>query len=359
MAVDMNRLIQEQLIQKRRQLREAGAQAAQKRELERLLNEVDAALERIDQGTYGLCQVCHEPIETERLIADPLTQFCLDHLTPTQQRALEADLRLARQIQAKLLPEHDLAHGDWEASYHYEPAGLVSGDYCDLIPAENGVLYFILGDVSGKGIAASMLMAHLHAMFRSLTAFNLPLEKVVEQASRVFCESTLPTHYATLVVGKAGPSGEVEISNAGHPPGLWVREAGIEPIAATGLPLGAFCDERFSVRTLSVDAGDVLFFYSDGLSETRNEAGAEFGQDRISERVRMSFGLSSSGLVKACLEDLSAFRGRASRQDDLTVMSLRRRPHPEVQPRGRTAARFRSTLTDRPRRKLGKTKRAS
>lgn len=325
MAVDMNRMLQNQLLEKRRQLQKAAPYAVQKRDLERLLKEVDAALERIDQGTYGLCQVCHEPIETERLIADPLLQFCLDHLTPTQQRALEADLRLARQIQTKLLPKHDVAHGGWEVSYHYEPAGLVSGDYCDLIPAEKGVLYFILGDVSGKGIAASMLMAHLHAMFRSLTAFDLPLDKVVEQASRVFCESTLPTHYATLVCGKAGPSGEVEISNAGHPPGLWVREGGIEPIAATGLPLGAFCDEHFGARKLSVGAGDVLFFYSDGLSEARNEAGVEYGPGRISERVKLSSGLSPSGLVKACLEDLSAFRGRASRQDDLTIMSLRRR----------------------------------
>ena len=107
----------------------------------------------------------------------------LDRLISSQKRALEADLKLARQIQEKLLPEHDLAHGDWEISHYYELAGLVSGDYCDLIPACEGVLYFILGDVSGKGIAASMLMAHLHAMFRSLMTFNLPLAGIVEQAS--------------------------------------------------------------------------------------------------------------------------------------------------------------------------------
>ena len=325
MAIDMNVMIQKQLLDKRRQLQEVAAYTIQKTELERLLEEVDSALERMDKGTFGLCKVCHEPIETERLIVDPLLQFCLDHLTPSQRRALEADLNLARQIQENLLPERDLTHGDWEVSYHYEPAGLVSGDYCDLIPAGKGVLYFILGDVSGKGIAASMLMAHLHAMFRSLTTFNLPLDKIVEQASRVFCESTLPTHYATLVCGKAGPSGEIEISNAGHPPGLWVRKGGIEAIAATGLPLGAFCDEQFSVKKLSVNSGDVLFFYSDGLSETRNEAGVEYGPGRISERVRMSSRLSSSGIIKSCLDDLSAFRGHASHQDDLTIMSLRRR----------------------------------
>jgi serine phosphatase RsbU (regulator of sigma subunit) len=76
----------------------------------------------------------------------------------------------------------------------------------------------------------------------------LPLAEIVEQASRVFCESTLPAHYATLVCGKAGPSGEVEISNAGHPPGLWVQKGEIESIAAIGLPLGAFCDDLFAFR---------------------------------------------------------------------------------------------------------------
>ena len=183
MSTEMNHIMRHQLLDKRRQLEEVAAYAIQKNEIERLLKEVDSALERIDKGSFGLCKVCHEPIEIERLIADPLLQFCLAHLTSSQQRALEADLKLARQIQEKLLPEHDLAHKDWEVSYHYEPAGLVSGDYCDLIPAGEGVLYFILGDVSGKGIAASMLMAHLHAMFRSLMTFNLPLAGIVEQAS--------------------------------------------------------------------------------------------------------------------------------------------------------------------------------
>jgi sigma-B regulation protein RsbU (phosphoserine phosphatase) len=324
-STEMNHIMRHQLLDKRRQLEEVAAYPIQKNEIERLLKEVDSALERMDKGSFGLCKVCHEPIEIERLIADPLLQFCLAHLTSSQQRALEADLKLARQIQEKLLPEHDLAHKDWEVSYHYEPAGLVSGDYCDLIPAGEGVLYFILGDVSGKGIAASMLMAHLHAMFRSLMTFNLPLAEIVEQASRVFCESTLPTHYATLVCGKAGPSGEVEISNAGHPPGIWVHKGKIESIAATGLPLGAFCDEHFSVKKLILDRGDVLFFYSDGLSEARSEAGVEYGEGRISERIKKNYLLSSSEIIKASLDDLFAFRGRASHQDDLTIMAIRRR----------------------------------
>ena len=324
MATDMNLMIRQQLLDKRRQLEEAGDYTGKKEEIMRLLRDVDSALKRMDKGSYGLCTVCHEPIETERLITDPLLQVCLDHLTSSQQRALEADLDLARQIQKKLLPKKDFADGGWEVSYHYEPAGLVSGDYCDLLPSTEGVLYFILGDVSGKGIAASMLMAHLHAMFRSLISFDLPLDKIMEQASRVFCESTLPTHYATLVFGKAGPSGEVEICNAGHPPGLWVQKDRVEPITSTGLPLGAFCDENFGAKRLKLNRDDILLFYSDGLSETRNEQGMEYGPSRISSIIKEAYLLSSSEIIKACLEDLVAFRGRAPRQDDLTIMAVRR-----------------------------------
>jgi sigma-B regulation protein RsbU (phosphoserine phosphatase) len=324
MATDMNGMMREQLLERRRKLEEATVSIPQKDELERLMKEVDSALERMDRGTYGLCEVCHEPIEVDALIADPLLQFCLGHLTQNQQRALEADLVLARQIQDQLLPEQGMRHEGWDVSYHFEPAGLVSGDYCDLIPADSGNFYFILGDVSGKGIAASLLMSHLHAMFRSLLGFHLPLEKIMEQASRVFCKATLPTHYATLICGNAGREGEVEVSNAGHPPALWVRGDAIESIAATGLPIGAFCEGQFGVKKITLNRGDVLLFYSDGLSEMRNKQGTEYGQERICESLKKCSRSSASDVVRACLEDLRVFRGGAALQDDMTIMAIRR-----------------------------------
>ena len=95
-------------------------------------------------------------------------RYCLDHLTQTERAELQRDLDLASEVQRNLLPQNGLCAGDWETSYHYAPLGAVSGDYCDLIPTD-GQLFFVLGDVSGKGVAASMLMAQLHALFRSLT----------------------------------------------------------------------------------------------------------------------------------------------------------------------------------------------
>src|SRR5262244_583386 len=171
-------VLREQLLERRGKLQTAS-HSHETVEVRRLLDEVDAALRRMDDGSYGLCDACHDPIEPERLLADPLTRLCLGDLTVDQQHALEDDLQLASQIQKGLLPSRDYKVDGWEIAYYYEPAGLVSGDYCDLISKPDQSLYFIVGDVSGKGVAASMLMAHLQAMFRTLTSINLPLGQLL------------------------------------------------------------------------------------------------------------------------------------------------------------------------------------
>lgn len=167
MATAEQSYLRTELEQRRERLHEAMHSPAADASFSELLKAVDAALSRLDQGIFGICETCHSSIETERLLTDPLVRFCLDHLTSTEQRALESDLSLAARIQRVLLPKADLAPAGWELCYHYQPANMVSGDYCDLFEMGNGLL-FMLGDVSGKGVAASMLMSHLHATFRTL-----------------------------------------------------------------------------------------------------------------------------------------------------------------------------------------------
>src|SRR5438309_5390308 len=128
---------------------------------------------------------------------------------------------------------------------------MVSGDYCDLFETDGGLL-LMLGDVSGKGVAASMLMSHLHATFRSLAEGGLPLDRLVEDANRIFCESTLAGQYATLVVGRAASDGSVEFISAGHLPVLHIHGAGTTARDSTGVPLGMFCNTRFPVHRLTL-----------------------------------------------------------------------------------------------------------
>ncbi|NIM18928.1 MAG: SpoIIE family protein phosphatase [Candidatus Latescibacteria bacterium] len=317
--------IRTQLIDRRWRLERAIDESKEDTRLVSLLQEVDLALDRVANGTYGMCKTCNEPIEEDVLVADPLVCFCLDHLDAEQQRALEHDLKLASRIQAALLPENGLKKGEWRVHYHYEPAGLVSGDYCDLVAFEgdDGGLLFVVGDVSGKGVAASMLMSHLHAVFHSLAAFDLPVNQLVERASRLLCESTMSSHFATLVCGRAGNDGTVEISNAGHLPPLLFHGDEVIRLEATGLPAGVLCKAPYSVRKVSLDRGDRLVLYTDGLSEATS-GDLEYGEERISQLALRHAGLSPEELVAAYVEDLNTFTSGSARQDDLTILVIQR-----------------------------------
>jgi sigma-B regulation protein RsbU (phosphoserine phosphatase) len=326
MATTEMNFLREQIEERRKRIEAALAGSPQGAGLRQLIEEVDAALERMNEGSYGICESCHDSIEKDRLLADPLVRYCLDHLTPEQQRALEKDLELAARIQRTLLPPPDLRVAGWEAHYRYQPAGPVSGDYCDLIPspADGGGLTFMVGDVSGKGVAASLLMSQLHAMFRSLTTAGVALSEIVALANRVFCESTMAGQYATLVCGRANRSGELEICSAGHCPPLVVRRGEIAQIQATGLPLGMFSDGKYAFQKTELEPGDTLFLYTDGLTEQPGRSGSEYGLERLTRLVSEQGALRPQALATHCLDDLKAFAAGTTKTDDLTVMVIRR-----------------------------------
>jgi sigma-B regulation protein RsbU (phosphoserine phosphatase) len=315
--------LREQLLDRRRKLETALVKFRESDRLRDLMQEVDAALDRLNDGEYGLCEVCHDPIEPDRLMADPVTRFCLDHLSPHEQLMLARDLEMAARIQAELVPKSDFAFGPWLVARHYEAAGPVSGDYCDLISDDDGSLYFMLGDVSGKGVAAAMIMTQLHATFRSLKSLGIPLTQIVERASRLLCESSLPTQYATLVCGKADPSGQLEICNAGHLPVLWMSGGKVSSLEATDLPVGMFGEQEFSSHAVRLHPGDSMLLYTDGLSEARDPRDAEYGIDRLAKLMGAGTLSSPQAMISGCLEDLKTFSGGAPKTDDLTIMAIR------------------------------------
>lgn len=182
----------------------------------------------------------------------------------------------------------------------------------------------MLGDVSGKGVAASMLMSHLHATFRSLAEASLPLDQMVEHANRIFCESTLAGQFATLIAGRASPNGAVEIVNAGHLPLLHLQGRGCTPKESTGVPLGMFCNTSFRVHQVSLDVGESLFLYTDGLTEARNQIGEEYGLGRVQRLAGRQCCADPKALIAGCLEDLSGFRAGVKQMDDLTLLAVMR-----------------------------------
>jgi phosphoserine phosphatase RsbU/P len=321
--------IREQLEKRRDELSEVVATAPPTVPAEYLLgllHDVESALHRLDDGTYGICTECHDTVEKDRLLADPLVTLCLDHLTSEEQRALERDLELAARVQRGLLPQTNLSHRDWNIHYQYKPAGMVSGDYCDLISpvAEDGDLVFLLGDVSGKGVAASLLMTHLHAMFRSLTGVGLPLDKLLEMANSVFCRSTIAGQYATLICGRAGRHGEIEIGSAGHLAALVVGRDGVRQVNSTGVPLGMFATSRYTIQCVRMERGDSLLLYTDGISEAVNSSGEEYGATRLSNIARLKHGWVPQELAAACMKDVQTHSGGSKQRDDQTLMVIHR-----------------------------------
>ena len=313
-----------QLTERKKKLETTIATQSEQQHLLDLLHEVDLALERIEAGTYGICEVCHTAIEEDRLLVDPLITVCLGDLNAKQQRALEDDLELANRIQMGLLPKNNFVKDGWEINYYYSPAGVVSGDYCDIITNENedGFL-FMLGDVTGKGVAASMLMTQMHAVFHSLTNLNFPLSDLLKHANRLFCESSINSHFMTLVCGRANKDGSIELSNAGHCLPIHVKNFEMITINSTSMPIGLFYTLDYSFNKVTLNKGESLVLYSDGLSEAFNGE-SEFGEDQIKKIVELNCRENSKQLIQALRDDLRNFMNGNSMKDDLTIMAITR-----------------------------------
>lgn len=320
-VVEFDSMLHEQLLDRRQRLRSARTQIEANDDFTRLLNEVDAALLKFENGSYGVCVGCHDTVEPERLMNDPLMTVCLGCLTEKQRASLEDDLQLAADIQRGFLPPSGKACEFWNVDYVYHPAGIVSGDYVDIIESGDE-FYFILGDVSGKGMAASLLMSNLHAIFHSLIPMELPLGDLMNRANRLLKESSLANQYATLVAGRANRRGEIEISNAGHLSPVLIKNGVKGELNHSGLPLGMFCDTEFSVNKVQLGAGDSLLLFTDGVTEALDAAGEEYGSCRLFEAIDGCSYQTTGDLIAGCLAHLDEFRGNTPRNDDLTMLAL-------------------------------------
>lgn len=314
-------MLYEQLRDRQQRLRDAQFDVPSA-DVSRLLSEVDAALVRYDKGTYGICEECHDPIEPERLVADPLIKLCLGDLTQKQLDDMQRDLELAAEIQKGLLPRSGFVTDRWQLDFAYQPAGVVSGDYVDFFE-QDGDLYFILGDVSGKGMAASILMSNLHAMFHALIPLGLELCDLISRANRLFAESTLANQYATLIVGKIDSQGHVEMCNAGHLPPIVVGGDKSFEMEPSGLPLGMFCDSNFVSSGIKLGPGETLLLFTDGVTEANDPSGTEFGTERLRTSINGSANGRPSEILQVCVDSVAAFRNGASRNDDLTMLALK------------------------------------
>jgi sigma-B regulation protein RsbU (phosphoserine phosphatase) len=180
-----------------------------------------------------------------------------------------------------------------------------------------------LGDASGKGIAASLMMARLHAIFHSLGSSRLPVQELIERVNRILCQHAAWSSYATLVCVRATSEGDIEVCNAGHCSPLVVGQDGIAPIESGGFPLGMFPEAPCSMIRKRLAKGDTLLLYTDGLTEARDRCDREYGTERLLRTVSEGSALPPQALVETCMQSVAAFRAGVPSSDDVTVLAMR------------------------------------
>lgn len=245
-----------------------------------------------------------------------------------ERRRLESELALARRIQVALLPETLPDLPGWEVHAANAPSRVVSGDYYLVVPRPGGKgAVFMVADVSGKGIAASLLTASLEALAAGPIEDDLPPEEICGRVSRRLFQRTPPEKYATAFVASLeGSTGVLRYTNAGHNAALLVRASGeTRWLGSTGAPLGLLPQASYGSGEVSLGPGDLLVLYTDGITEANNAADEEYGGERLQTVCRTYRDAPLPALQAAIERDLDVFVGGVPYADDRTIVMLRRR----------------------------------
>jgi sigma-B regulation protein RsbU (phosphoserine phosphatase) len=235
------------------------------------------------------------------------------------------ELAEGRAIQQRLLPDPNPPIAGWDAWLYSRPANDVGGDLIDCIRFNDGHHVLVLGDVSGKGLPAALLMVKLQATIRALCTEATPLADLGAQINRIFRRDGITRSFATLVVlDVRGDGGLVRLLNAGHTPPVVVRGGLPRATAKGSLALGLMADTGYTVTEEVLSEGDALLVYSDGINEARDAQGECFGNERLLARISERPQAGAEALGRAILNAVQDFIGEARPDDDQTLLVLRR-----------------------------------
>lgn len=253
-------------------------------------------------------------LETTRLREEALVKAKLD-----------AELRTAYTVQSRLLPAVLPQMEGYVFAGMNKPCRTVSGDYYDVVERPDGRIYFIIADVSGKGITAALVMASLATAFNIFTRTDPTPAALVRELNCTLAPKTSPTKFVTLVVGLLDPStGVVQFANAGHVPPLVVRESGVEQLTTTDLVIGLFTSANYREQSVTIGPGESLVLFTDGVTEAENESEEQLGLEPIVELLRTMRQSSAPELVQKIENHTRNFCGHAPAADDVTMLALTR-----------------------------------
>lgn len=294
------------------------------RDLERL----SAGVNRIAQGDYTARVEVRGGDEVARLAAafnHMAAEVETHQRTAVEQERIRRELELGRQIQSEMLPHAPLRVGDCVVTGLSIPAREVSGDFFNYFPLADGTIALIIGDVSGKGVGAALLMANLQAALRTRLVLGQDLARLATELDEEIDRSTPGPVYATLFLGVLDPTRRMlRWVNAGHNPQYVLRGDGrLERLESVGRPIGLLAGGGYAQVEVELQPGDLLFCYTDGCVDVENEAGDAFGNERLERLLLRAAGTPADEAIAVVRDAMSRFRGGAELQDDATLMATR------------------------------------
>jgi len=243
-----------------------------------------------------------------------------------QRQRMDQELSIARNVQQALLPRgfRDFPHA--VATGINLPCLTVGGDYFDVFPMSDGRTGFLIADVSGKGLGAALLSTMLQGALSAMT-IGVDPARLMEHLNCFLCEHADVERYATMFYGVLDSSGHLEFINAGHPPPLILRRGEIvEPFLETSFPVGLIPGAKYAASSVTLEPGDTLVLFSDGVSEAMSADGDEYGEERIVAIAHSRPGEGPNDVLQALFADVRVFTKGAPQSDDITALVLRYEP---------------------------------
>lgn len=291
------------------------------------LEVLNTAAVKAEEQTLGLCTVCKEYVEPSRLEVDYTASVCIDHYTEDQRRKLEKELELSQKVQKALLPQQIPDVKGLELAAFSQPARIVGGDYFDFFHFQDGSPGFVIADVMGKGVAASLLMATLQASLRILVTEEESPSDVIKRLNQIFCHNINLTKFVTIFLARYGQESKtLHYCNAGHNPPLLFRpnkQESVHWLNSTSAAIGLVEDFQFVGTKISLSSGDLLLLYTDGITEALNPMEEEFGMERLAETVMRNPNTSLGELLSVLRRSVQQFTNGRSLEDDTTILAAR------------------------------------
>src|SRR5580658_2349213 len=237
---------------------------------------------------------------------------------------MEQELSIAAEMQQALLPPRRREGPGFEAVGAMIPCRAIGGDFFDYLELPDGRVGFVLCDVSGKGPSAALMTAMIQGVFRAQAEDSHNPSTTLTRVNRVLARRAIASRYATGFYGVLAPDGRFTSSNAGHNPPIVVRHDGtVRRLEKGGTPLGLFAGSVFEEEDLTLEPGDTLVLFSDGLSEAENSSLEEFGDDRLIESIAAARHREPVALLDFLLASVRSFAGGHPQNDDVTALIVR------------------------------------